>query len=112
MDKELEDFLEEVKLRVEVLDGENPVLRIQDALRVAERAGVLYRYAQNGDVWEIRTSPEHSVTYVHKGGLCHYLCSEIIRRVSPRALPAKASEVTPEVEASAPEKKARKRVTK
>lgn len=88
MDKALQQVLDDLKLRVDVLEGENPVLKIQDAIRLAERNGMLYRYAQNGANWELRWSPEASPVVVFEGEAPMLICQRIIRKIPPRILPS------------------------
>jgi len=62
MNEQTEKRLEKLrKLRTElgepvVLEGENPVQKLKDAIYMAERAGLLYRYAMDGREFQYRIS--------------------------------------------------------
>lgn len=78
MDEHLEKVLGEIKKRVLVLDGENPVISIQDAIRLAERNKLIYRWAQNGDYYQLRWSEEHSPIVVHSNEVCAQVYKRIL----------------------------------
>lgn len=79
------DLLEQVKKYVLVMEGENPMMNKEDALRIAERAGVLYRYARNGPVYEVRWSSEHPIMRVPEPHLCSVLMERIVEVNAPSA---------------------------
>ena len=70
--------LELLRNHVQVMDGERPLTHHGDALKIATRAGVLYRYAQNGDIYELRWSPTDRVHRVGAGQLCRILYDKIV----------------------------------
>lgn len=97
MDKPLTELFEELKKRVEIYDGEQPLTRVQDAIRVAQRNGLIYRYAQNGATWEIRWTVDHPVVLIAETNLCESICRHIITNIPVRALlpPAEVVEKAP-----------------
>ena len=54
MDKQLEDLQARLAECVEIKVEENPLTNLRDAIRVGNRAGVIYRFAENGPNFEIR----------------------------------------------------------
>lgn len=81
MDKVLEELLDEVKLRVTLKDEENPILSRSTAIRIATQSGILYRYAQNGAIFEMRWDRSQPVEHVHQNQLNVVICKQIIARV-------------------------------
>jgi hypothetical protein len=99
MDEHLEAILKQVKLRVQVMDGENPLLNTDDALRIAVRNQLLYRYAQNGDYYQLRWSEDLPPVSIHKSMVCATLCGRIIETIYPPD-----EEISIEVESAKEEK--------
>jgi len=87
------DLLSEVKQRVVVMEGEHPESRPHDALVVAKRAGVLYRWAQNLDVYQLRWSQDHPVQHVPRAHLCNVLMKRIVEQVELNTAPSQPLEV-------------------
>lgn len=87
MDESLEKVLAEIKKRVLVLDGENPVLSIQDAIRLAERNKLIYRWAQNGDYYQLRWTEEHTAITVHANEVCAQIYKRVMLMVPEATLP-------------------------
>lgn len=81
MDKVLEELLDEVKLRVTLKDEENPILSQSTAIRIATQSGILYRFAQNGAIFEMRWDRSQPVEHVHQNQLNVVICKQIIARV-------------------------------
>lgn len=79
------ELLAIVKNYVLVMDGEYPLTSEADAIRVAERAGILYRYAKNGDQYEIRWSPAYPVMRVPAPHLCRVLMEQIVAVNNPES---------------------------
>ena len=101
MDERLELLLIEVKKYVDVYAGEHPLSNKDDAIRVAERAGILYRYARNGDTYEVRWTQEHPVLYVPASNLCELLMKSIVEAHKPKGEAATITvDATDEDEAS------------
>ena len=92
MDVLLEELLQQVKDRVEVLAGENPIMRIADAIRLAERNDILYRYAQNGGTYEVRWFQSDAVHMFMESELPLLICKKIIEK-----FPSKSKDKTPAV---------------
>lgn len=86
------DLLSEVKQRVVVMEGEHPESRPHDALVVAKRAGVLYRWAQNLDVYQLRWSQDHPVQHVPRAHLCNVLMKRIVEQVELNTAPSQPEE--------------------
>ena len=97
MDVLLEEILQNVKDRVEVLGGENPVLHAADAIRLAERNNLLYRYAQNGATYEVRWNPSGSVFLYQEAEISMVICKRIIANFDPKKPAKVTSEPTPKV---------------
>lgn len=72
------ELLAQAKERVIVMGGEHPESIPRDAITLAKRAGVLYRWAQNNEVYQIRWSPDHPAMNVPKGHVCKVLLQRII----------------------------------
>ena len=78
MDKRQEELLAKLKSLVSVPDGENPLLNKRDAIRLATEHGIVYRYAKNGPMYEVRWSLDHPVELVAEVNLCEILVKKII----------------------------------
>lgn len=78
MEQELERLLNDVKARVKVSEGENPMTNIQDALGLAYRNGLLYTYSQNGPNFTIRWRVDEMPTTVKTIHVCTTVCKRIV----------------------------------
>ena len=95
MNKELYSMLQEVKKRVEVHRGESPTTVPLDAVRLAERNGLIYRYAQNGPTWGVRWTADHAEVLINEANLCEIICRRIIDLVPERLVVPVAKEKKP-----------------
>jgi len=78
MDNELQSLLDELTSLdgVKVLEGENPVTNLSDALRLAERHGIIFRYVKDGERYLVRWQEDvPPVSYPESE-----LCLEIVLR--------------------------------
>lgn len=88
MEKNLENLLARVKGKTHVFEGENPLTNTNDALTVATRAGVVYRWAKNGPYYEVRRTPAHSVEFIPAASINQWLMMLIVDDLpEPEATP-------------------------
>ncbi|MEE9540211.1 MAG: hypothetical protein V3V85_01810, partial [Candidatus Thorarchaeota archaeon] len=78
MDKELNVLLDDVKARIKLGEFENPVTSREVALDVATRAGLLFRFAQNGVIFTLRWTQNEPAQEVHQNQLCLTICKRIV----------------------------------
>lgn len=65
--------LSKLKKCVHVNDGERPLENVTDAITVAERAGILYRWAKNGGLYQLRWGVHYSAINVPTKAVCQVL---------------------------------------
>lgn len=78
MDKRLQVLMDDLAAAVDVYEGERPLQVIDDAIAIAQRNGLLYRYAQNGSHWQLRWTPSDPVRTYPEGQVCEVIVQHII----------------------------------
>lgn len=78
MEARLEKKLSELKKVVTVYDPENPLLNVQDALRIAKREGLMYRYETDGKVWRVRFKEPEKVMVIPQALICETIVNKIL----------------------------------
>lgn len=77
------EVLERLQKYVNVMDGERPLHNIDDAIKLAIRAGVLWRWAHNGPSYQFRWSSEHPVIDIPEPHVCMVLAKRILEVYTP-----------------------------
>lgn len=78
MDPILDKKQKDLEKIVVVRDGEYPLTRIQDAIEIGVRSGVLEIAAQDGDFYSVRWTNVPAVEPVHRTQLCETIVDRII----------------------------------
>jgi hypothetical protein len=78
MDEKNEAILKEVMKRITVYSNENPVSRHMDAIHLATRNNVLYRWAKDGPYYDLRWNQDEPLQRVGEQRLCLTICQRII----------------------------------
>jgi len=92
MDKQLEDLQARLGECVEIRVEEHPLTNLMDAIRIGRRAGVIYRFAENGPNFEIRWTLQGiegggSMYVIPSNALPVVIAEKIIERCKPEYQP-------------------------
>lgn len=78
MDKILSKKLSALKEKVEVRDGENPLLHIEDAIKIGIRADVLRRAIPDGEYYAVKWIGVPLTEGIHRTRLCESIVDRIL----------------------------------
>jgi hypothetical protein len=84
MDARQEALFEELKSVVKVPVGENPLMNIHQAISLAQRHNILWRWAKDGIYYEFRWTPAHPPIRVPESQANVYVVKRIIQELSPK----------------------------
>ena len=79
-----------------VWDGENPIFNLKNAIWMAQRANLLFRYAEDGREFQYRVAEPAPVLRCKRSEACAVLCNLVLDNY-----PSKVEEVEVEAEAEA-----------
>ena len=100
MDPKQEALFEELKSVVKIPVGENPLLHIRQAISLALRTNVLWRWAKDGPYYEFRWSPQNPPIRVPESQANVYLVKRVIQELTPVDKPESKDETEPLTNAS------------
>lgn len=102
MDAELQKKFDLLASLTLIPDGENPILHLNDALRLGARTEVIQNLDTNGDYYEIRWTGDPVVPEVlHRSQICDAVVDRVIKKLSEDK-PEEANVVMEPVELKCP----------